>query len=111
LQTVKAKEQEIKILSAPCYLATYFEAFNGRGTDLMTSHDIEDIIYVLDNRINIVAEIKKDDKRVQEFLKEQLNRIIKKELLSAVLLANIHPLMLAAKMPILEERINQIIAP
>ncbi|MFB1023150.1 MAG: hypothetical protein QMC40_10370 [Vicingaceae bacterium] len=104
MQTVKAKEQEIKILSAPCYLATYFEAFNGRGTDLRTSHDIEDIIYVLDNRINIVAEVKKDNKGVQEFFTEQLNRIIKEEMLSEVLLAHIHPLMLAERMPIVEEK-------
>jgi len=108
LQIVKAKEQEIKILSAPCYLATKFEAFNGRGTDLRTSHDIEDIIYVLDNRINIVEEIKKDDERVQAFLKEQFNRIIKKGLLREILLAHIHPLMLAERMPIVEEKINQI---
>jgi predicted nucleotidyltransferase len=51
LWTLKANEQEIKVLSAPCYLATKFEAFNDRGSDYRTSHDIEDIIYILDNRI------------------------------------------------------------
>src|SRR5690554_7846519 len=37
LWTAKAKEQDIKILSAPCYLATKFEAFNDRGSDYRTS--------------------------------------------------------------------------
>ncbi|MGK0379358.1 MAG: putative nucleotidyltransferase [Patiriisocius sp.] len=110
LQTVKVKDQEIKILSAPCYLATKFEAFNGRGTDLRTSHDIEDIIYVLDNRINIVEEIKQDDPRIQDFLREQLNSISKKGMLSEVLIAHIHPLIIAERMPIVEEKINQITA-
>ena len=55
LKNVKVKDQEIKILSAPCYLATKFEAFKNRGNDYRTSHDIEDIIYVIDNRIDIVS--------------------------------------------------------
>jgi len=108
LWTVKAKDQEIKILSAPCYLATKFEAFNNRGKDYRTSHDMEDIIYVLDNRIDIVEEIKQSDQRIQTFLKEQLQGIINKGLLSEVLMAHIHPLMLEERMPIVEEKIIQI---
>ncbi len=93
LWTATAKNQEIKILSAPCYLATKFEAFNSRGKDYRSSHDMEDIIYVLDNRINIVSEIEKDDKRVALFIIEQLKAVIQKGLLKEVLMAHIHPLM------------------
>jgi len=71
LNDVMVKNQKIKILSAPCFLATKFTAFNDRGTDYRTSHDIEDIIYVMDNRIHIVKEIQKDDMRIQQFLKEE----------------------------------------
>lgn len=109
LWTVKAKDQEIKILSAPCYLATKFEAFNNRGKDYRTSHDMEDIIYVLDNRINIVEEIKQSNQRIQTFLKEQLQAIVSKGLLSEVLIAHIHPLMLEERMPVVEEKITQIL--
>lgn len=109
LWTAKAKDQEIKILSAPCYLATKFEAFNSRGTDYRTSHDIEDIIYVLDNRTTIVEEIMVTDLRIQEFLKEQLQRIINIGLLQEVLMAHIHPLMLEERMPITEEKITYIL--
>jgi len=109
LWTVKAKNQEIKILSAPCYLATKFEAFNNRGTDYRTSHDMEDIIYVLDNRINIVKEIKQSDRGIQKFLKEQLQAIVNKGLLTEVLMAHIHPLMLDERMPIVEEKITKIL--
>lgn len=109
LWTAKAKDQEIKILSAPCYLATKFEAFNNRGSDYRSSHDIEDIIYVLDNRIGIVEEIATDDHRIANFIKAQLQKITNKGLLREVLMAHIHPLMLAERLPIVEEKINQIL--
>lgn len=109
LWTTKAKDQEIFILSAPCYLATKFEAFNNRGTDYRTSHDMEDIIYVLDNRINIVEEIANDDTRIAQFIKEQLQSLINKGLMHEVLLAHIHPLMIEERSPIVEEKIMQII--
>ena len=109
LWTAKAKDQEIRILSAPCYLATKFEAFNSRGKDIRSSHDMEDIIYVLDNRINIVQEIQDDDVRVSTYLKEQLQTIITKGLLQEVLVAHIHPLMLGERLAIVKEKISQII--
>ncbi len=109
LWTAKAKDQEIKILSAPCYLATKFEAFNDRGSDFRTSHDIEDIIYVLDNRIGIVEEIQKDDYRIATFIKDQFQKIISKGMMQEVLIAHIHPLMLEERLPIVEEKINQIL--
>lgn len=109
LWTAKAKDQDIKILSAPCYLATKFEAFNNRGSDYRISHDIEDIIYVLDNRIGIVEEIENDDTRIANFIKEQLQNITNKGLLQEVLMSHIHPLMLDERLPIVEEKTTQIL--
>lgn len=109
LWTAKAKDQEIKILSAPCYLATKFEAFNNRGKDYRTSHDMEDIFYVLDNRTSIVDEINNDHKEIRTFIKKQLNKLVQKGILQEVLMAHIHPLMLEERMSIVEEKINQIL--
>jgi predicted nucleotidyltransferase len=109
LWKAKAKEQELYILSAPCYLATKFEAFNNRGIDYRTSHDVEDVIYVLDNRIGIVDEIAKDDVQIANFVKEQLQIIINKGIMTEVLMAHIHPIMLEERLPIVEEKINQIV--
>jgi hypothetical protein len=109
LWSAKAKNQEIKILSAPCYLATKFEALNNRGKDYRTSHDMEDIVYVIDNRIPIVEEIARDNIRISTFIKEQLQNLIQKELLQEVLIAHIHPLMQEERIPIVEEKINQIL--
>ncbi len=109
LWTAKAKDQEIKILSAPCYLATKFEAFNNRGNDYRTSHDIEDIVYILDNRIGIVKEITKEDNRISRFIKEQLQGIIAKGLLQEILTAHIHPIMISERIEIVEDKIYQIL--
>lgn len=109
LWTAKAKNQEIKILSAPCYLATKFEAFTNRGSDYRTSHDMEDIIYILDNRINIVAEISESEDQIQQFLITQLMKIINNGLLDEVLMAHIHPLMQEEHLPLVIEKINQIV--
>ena len=109
LWNVKVKDQEIKILSAPCYLATKFEAFKNRGNDYRTSHDIEDIIYVLDNRIDIVSEITEGEPSILLFIREQLQIIINKGILKEVLVSHIHPLMLDERIVIVEEKIEQIL--
>lgn len=109
LCTAKAKEQEIKILSAPCFLATKFEAFNNRGKDYRISHDIEDVIYVIDNRTTIVEEVKVSDERILSFLKEELSKIVNQEILAEVLLAHTHPLMIEERLPIIEEKIIQML--
>ena len=109
LWTAKVKEQEIKILSAPCYLATKFEAFMNRGSDYRTSHDIEDIIYVIDNRTSIVEEVKESDIRIHSFLKEELQKIVSQGILTEVLMAHTHPIMLEERLPIIELKITQIL--
>ena len=108
LWNVKVKDQEIKILSAPCYLATKFEAFKNRGNDYRTSHDIEDIIYVIDNRIDIVSEITEGEPSILLFIREQLQIIINKGILKEVIVSHIHPLMFDERIVIVEEKIEQI---
>ena len=50
--------RQIRLISAPAFLATKFEAFATRGqSDLPSSHDFEDIITVLDGRPGIEAEV------------------------------------------------------
>lgn len=52
----------VRMVSAPYFLITKLEAFDGRGGgDYLMSHDIEDIIAVLDGRPSIVDEIKQAD--------------------------------------------------
>jgi len=109
LWKVNAKEEEIQILSAPAYLATKFEAFNSRGGDYRTSHDFEDIIYVLDNRMTIVKETEKSHAEIKHFLQAEFIKILQSKFLTEILSAHIHPIMLEERYAIVLEKINQII--
>lgn len=109
LQTVTVHGIDINILSAPFYLATKFEAYNSRGEESRFSHDMEDIIYVIDNRKEIVEEIKLAPRSVQEFIKSGLQKLIDTDLLDAVLEVAVHPLVAEFRIPIIKEKIYQIL--
>jgi len=60
---------EIKCLSLPYYLATKFSAFYDRGiSDPRTSHDFEDIVYLLNYTTDWVAQITTSDDEVRQYL-------------------------------------------
>ena len=62
-------ELTIKLVSPPYFLATKIDAFNGRGGgDYMASHDMEDIITILDGRPEIVSEIRSSSDDLKDFL-------------------------------------------
>ena len=70
-----AEEQEIlpgmtiKVISAPYFCATKLEAFDGRGAgDYLASHDLEDIITVIDGRAEIIDEISSASDDVREYI-------------------------------------------
>ncbi len=59
----------IRMIAAPVFLATKFEAFADRGKgDLLGSHDLEDIINVVDGRPEIVGEIALSPIELQRYL-------------------------------------------
>ncbi len=110
LRITTVKGIEVQILSAPCFLATKFEAFNNRGRDYRTSHDFEDIIYVLDNRTTIVEDIKNDHLGVRQFLKKEITKIINSNNFLEIISCHMHPLIIEDRLPILKEKIQKIIA-
>ena len=109
VQEVKVKDQTVNILSAPYYIATKFEAFNDRGKDFRTSHDMEDIVYILDNRTTIAEEIIDAEDEVKDFIISELNILKSKGILEEVLTSHIHPIMLEDRLPIVEEKIEKIL--
>lgn len=75
---------KIKYLSLPYYLATKFTAFYNRGIkDPRTSHDFEDIVYILNYTSNIAELILAADEDVKNFLlncfEDILNDSVKQE--------------------------------
>lgn len=66
----------IKLLSLPFFLASKFAAYNNRGkNDARTSKDFEDIVYLLNNNINLGEEILAAPQGVREYLKSELLKI------------------------------------
>jgi len=111
IQKIQIEGVLIQILSAACYLATKFEAYNHRGNgDYRTSHDFEDIIYVIDNRTTIVEEVRVADKRIRNFLKFEFKKILNTAYAEEILSAHLHPLILEKRYPILLAKINDLLA-
>lgn len=67
----------LRHLDAPHFLATKFEAFNDRGAgDVYLSHDLEDIITVIDGREELVGELTIAQPAVRSHVIEQTQALL-----------------------------------
>ncbi len=70
-------EMTIRLISAPVFLATKFEAFLDRGRgDLLGSHDLEDIVNVLDGRPELVSEVALAALELRQYLAAQCRALL-----------------------------------
>lgn len=89
-ETVQLGDQSIQLLPLPYFIASKFSAHTGRGgKDPRTSHDFEDIVYVIDNRSDIVEQINLAPIDVKLYLKEQLGKILNDDFLQEAILGNL----------------------
>jgi predicted nucleotidyltransferase len=76
-QAVSVGERAIKLITAPYFLATKFEAFLNRGRgDYRLSHDLEDIITVIDGRPEIVEEVARAEPALRQYLSAQCSELL-----------------------------------
>lgn len=62
-------EVEIRLILPPVFVATKLEAFAGRGNnDFLFSHDLGDLIAVVDGRESLLAECRSCDARLKAYL-------------------------------------------
>lgn len=74
---IKLKRSNIKIINAPFFLATKLEAFKQRGNnDFLLSHDLEDIISLIDGRAEVINDVYKSEDNLKEYLSTELSQII-----------------------------------
>ncbi|GAB3991371.1 hypothetical protein GCM10028807_21280 [Spirosoma daeguense] len=73
-----SEQQSIRIFSAPYFLATKFDAFNSfrRGRDPRWNSDFEDIIYLFDNRVELIHEIRESPESVRSYLRAEIAKLI-----------------------------------
>lgn len=67
-----AQDIKIQVVSAPYFIATKMEAFNGRGReDLLASRDMEDIVTVINGREELIVETENAPDSIRAYLAEQ----------------------------------------
>ena len=99
---------EIRRISAPAFVATKLEAFLDRGCgDFLSSHDLEDVLAVVDGRSSIVDELQTAPPDLRQFVSETIGA-----LLSEARFANYLPGLLAdnSRANIVMERLKEFVS-
>jgi predicted nucleotidyltransferase len=68
--------RQIRLITAPLFLATKLEAFASRGAGDYLHHDMEDIVTVIDGRESIVDEVLGCPASLREFLLEEFDVLL-----------------------------------
>lgn len=67
----------VRLVTAAYFIATKFAAFESRGADdYVMSHDLEDIIAVVDGRQEIVTEVQAAEYALRSFLASRFRRLV-----------------------------------
>ena len=101
-------EVTIRVFTAPFFLATKFSAFHDRANDPRTSTDFEDIVYVLDSRVNIVDEIRNAPNDVQNYLKDQLKIFLRTDMGESIS-CHLSPFQGDERLALLREKVRSIL--
>jgi predicted nucleotidyltransferase len=69
--------REVLMITAPYFIMTKLDAFDSRGNgDYLMSHDMEDIVAVLDGRPEVADEIKNSKADLQSALANRFSRLL-----------------------------------
>ena len=69
----------IRVVTAPLFLATKIEAFKSRGkSDAAFSHDLEDLISVVDGRAAIVEEVRTSADHLRAFIRTETAALLRR---------------------------------
>lgn len=92
LEKVKINDITIQIMPLTFFLASKFVAFHDRGgSDPRFSHDLEDIIYIMDNRTDWHhLLINEEDTAVKEYLVNELKMILTSNKIQEAILGNLY---------------------
>lgn len=100
----------IKLLTAPYFLATKLEAFRSRGDDMRTSKDLEDVIYVLDGRLEVEDELNSAPADVREHLRDEFKSLLAKASFQEAVAAHLDPRIANERALLLIEGLRRFVA-
>ena len=67
----------IRLISAPAFMATKFVAFADRGnSDFLASHDLEDVINLIDGRPELIDEVAQSPTELRSYLAAQCGTLL-----------------------------------
>ena len=90
LMQLEIDEVPIKCLSLPYYLSSKFAAFYDRGiNEPRTSHDFEDIVYLLNYTTDVAEQIMASEKDVKDYLAKCFSDILEDETKQEAILGNL----------------------
>lgn len=100
----------IRMVAAPYFLATKLEAFDGRGNeDYLMSHDMEDIIALMDGRAEIVEEVIRSSDDLKSYLAHRFAGLLEEPRFIEALPGHLPPDRASqGRLPMLINRIRQI---
>jgi len=68
---------EIRAVTAPLFVATKLEAFKGRGKgDYLGSHDLEDLVAVVDGRESLIDEVEVESRKVRGYVAKEIGNLL-----------------------------------
>jgi hypothetical protein len=105
---VSVGEAMIRILPVSMFLATKWEAYLNRGDDPRMSHDFEDIIYIFDNNTELIDDISKADKNIQDFLKEMSSTILSDSSVNEIIECHLSQLTSAERSKVIIDKLTKI---
>jgi hypothetical protein len=105
-----SNELDVRHVTAPYFIATKIGAFEGRGEgDYAGSHDMDDLIAVIDGRIELEAELRSSDVNLVRYVAGTLKTYLEDTNFQDTLAWHLPPDEAGqARLPILRERLRLI---
>lgn len=76
-EQINLQDMRVQHISAPYFVAVKLEAFDSRGGgDYMMSHDLEDLIAVIDGRNNLLAEMSAAPSSLQAYIAARFSALL-----------------------------------
>ena len=106
------RHASIRTISPACFVATKLTAFADRGHgDFAASHDIEDLLAVVDGRRTLCAELASERKDLRQYVSESIADLLQRPSFVDTLPGHLPPDAASqARLPLLMERLKQIAA-
>jgi hypothetical protein len=100
----------IKLVTPPLFLATKLEAFRGRGGgDFLASHDLEDIITIIDGRHEILEDVRTCASALRAYIAHEIGVLLQNPEFNQALPGHLAGDETSqARMPLIKERLRQL---